>query len=170
MLERADTAEAIGLNSRASALLDQYQLLPAGQGRRRGDAEAHGGKELGGQPFGQVEDHESIGAEFAGELDLAGELFRAGQFVRADAGVAGDLAVENLTISLSPLLARNRSPAPGDELGDKLLGRQRARLVTCVCQGREVGIFREQVVRLRCDGAVGEDVVVGVHRDDAKLE
>lgn len=53
-----------------------------------------GGEKLGGEPLGQVEDDEAIGAEFAGELDLAGELFRAGELVRADASVAGNLAVD----------------------------------------------------------------------------
>jgi hypothetical protein len=33
-----------------------------------------------------------------------------------------------------------------------------------------MGIFSEQVVGARCDGAVGEDVIVKVCGDDAEME
>lgn len=44
------------------------------------------------------------------------------------------------------------------------------RFVTRLGQGREMGILCEQVVGARCDSAIGEDAVVGVCGDDAKLE
>jgi len=45
------------------------------------------------------------------------------------------------------------SSAAGDELGDELLRRQGTRLVTRFRQRREMGIFREQAVGVRRDGA-----------------
>src|ERR1035437_2590030 len=77
--------------------------LRSGQRWRRGYAEAQWGQELGRQLLGQVEDHESIGAELARQLDLASELLRAGQLGCADARIDGNLVVDRGDLAANPL-------------------------------------------------------------------
>ena len=53
---------------------------------------------------------------------------------------------------------------------DKLLRRDRPRLVAGIFQRVEMPVFRDDPVRLRRDGAVGEFVVIGIGADEAEAE